>query len=74
MSTKQRRPRSNPVVEIHTMKTQDTTPQIKTAAEMLLGNAQVSDATFAERPVGLTGKFASLCDGDCGDGVCGQCN
>jgi len=44
------------------------------AADMLMQHSQVSDAKFEKRPVGLTGKFSSLCDGDCGDGVCGQCN
>ena len=44
------------------------------AAEMLSRHTKTSGKQFKVRPVGLTGKFSSLCDGDCGDGVCGQCN
>ncbi len=46
----------------------------KTASQMLQERSDSSDATFTERPLGVTGQFSSLCDGDCGDGVCGQCN
>ncbi len=46
----------------------------KNAAEMLLKHSLASQVHFEKRPIGLTGKFSSLCDGDCGDGVCGQCN
>ncbi len=45
-----------------------------TASEMLSKHSHASDLQFEDRPSGLTGKFSSLCDGDCGDGVCGQCN
>ncbi len=44
------------------------------AADMLMQHSQVSDANFEKRPVGLTGKFSSLCDGNCEGGNCGQCN
>lgn len=46
----------------------------KTAAEMLREQSNSHYTTFKNRPQGLTGQFSSLCDGDCGDGVCGQCN
>ena len=44
------------------------------AAEFLKMKTQVSEETFVERPQGLSTEFSALCDGNCGDGVCGQCN
>jgi hypothetical protein len=44
------------------------------AAKFLASQSKVTDVSFDERPQGLSAQFSSLCDGNCGDGVCGQCD
>jgi hypothetical protein len=44
------------------------------AAEFLSMFSKSKGNTFHMRPQGVSGRFSSLCDGNCGDGVCGQCD
>jgi hypothetical protein len=45
----------------------------KTAAEIIAEYTYCVDDEAQEELEGIAGKFSSLCDGNCGDGVCGQC-
>jgi hypothetical protein len=44
------------------------------ASDFLKKTTKVSKRSFKKRRRGISVNFTAMCDGDCGDGVCGQCD